>query len=206
MTGTTFLYVTHDQSEALAMSNEIAIMNNGKIIQIGSPSEIYDNPSSLFAADFIGAGNFIKLKDIKKTEPENILILKTLYGKEIKYKVKDKNSSCQSLLEDPGTTSFTEINKIKNTEDPFTFFIRPEKIQILADEDAALADKNNLNIFKGSLDSTVFEGPDIRLIINVPELGILKIEIKNEKKYHFLIESSEIKIYWEYEEGILFCH
>jgi spermidine/putrescine transport system ATP-binding protein len=205
MTGTTFLYVTHDQSEALAMSNEIAIMNNGKIIQIGSPSEIYDNPSSLFAADFIGAGNFIKLKDIKKTEPENILILKTLYGKEIKYKVKDKNSSCQSLLEDPGTTSFTEINKIENTEDPFIFFIRPEKIQILADEDAALADKNNLNIFKGSLDSTVFEGPDIRLIINVPELGILKIEIKNEKKYHFLIESSEIKIYWEYEEGILFC-
>jgi spermidine/putrescine transport system ATP-binding protein len=206
MTGTTFLYVTHDQSEALAMSNEIAIMNNGKIIQIGSPSEIYDNPSSLFAADFIGAGNFIKLKDIKKTEPENILILKTLYGKEIKYKVKDKNSSCQSLLEDPGTTSFTEINKIENTEDPFIFFIRPEKIQILADEDAALADKNNLNIFKGSLDSTVFEGPDIRLIIDVPELGILKIEIKNEKKYHFLIESSEIKIYWEYEEGILFCH
>ena len=51
----------------------------------------------------------------------------------------------------------------------------------------------------------MFEGPDIRLIINIPELGVLKIEIKNEKKYHFLIENTEIKIYWEYEDGILFC-
>jgi len=205
MTGTTFLYVTHDQSEALAMSNIIAVMNNGKIIQTGSPAEIYDNPSSLFTADFIGAGNFIRLKDIKKTELENIFILETEQSKTIQYKVKDKNSSSPSLWPDSAVTSFSETSKNNNMAKPFIFFIRPEKINILLNEDNSPSGKHNLNIFKGSLDSIIFEGPDIRLIINIPELGILKIEIKNEKKYHFLAESSEIKIYWEHEEGILFC-
>src|SRR5450830_899830 len=177
MTGTTFLYVTHDQGEALAMSNTIAVMNNGKIIQTGSPAEIYDNPSSLFTADFIGAGNFIRLKDIKKTELENIFILGTEQGKTIQYIVKDKNSSSPSLWPDPAVTSFSETSKNNNMAKPFIFFIRPEKINILADEDNTLDGKNNLNIFKGSLDSIVFEGPDMRLIINIPELGILKIEI-----------------------------
>ena len=205
MTGTTFLYVTHDQSEALAMSNTVAVMNNGKIIQTGSPAEIYDNPSCLFTADFIGAGNFIRLKDIKKTELENIFILETEQGKTIQYIVKDKNSSSPSLWPDPAVTSFSETSKNNNMAKPFIFFIRPEKINILLNEDNSPSDNHNLNIFKGSLDSIVFEGPDMRLIINIPELGILKIEIKNEKKYHFLIERSEIIIYWEHEEGILFC-
>ena len=205
MTGTTFLYVTHDQGEALAMSNTIAVMNYGKIIQTGSPAEIYDNPSSLFTADFIGAGNFLKLKNIKKTGLENILILESELGKTINYKTGDNDFSFQSLSLDSCSTTFPEAGTEKNTAGPFTFFIRPEKIKILTDADGAQANNNNVNIFKGSLDSIVFEGPDIRLIINIPELGILKIEIKNEKKYHSLIESSEIKIYWEYEEGILFC-
>ena len=159
----------------------------------------------MFTADFIGAGNFIRLKDIKKTELENIFILETEQGKTIQYIVKDKNSSSPSLWPDPAVISFSETSKNNNMAKPFIFFIRPEKINILADEDNTLDGKNNLNIFKGSLDSIVFEGPDMRLIINIPELGILKIEIKNEKKYHFLIERSEIIIYWEHEEGILFC-
>lgn len=205
MTGTTFLYVTHDQGEALAMSNTIAVMNYGKIIQTGSPAEIYDNPSSLFTADFIGAGNFIKLKDIKKTGLENILMLESEPGKTINYKTGNNDFSLQSLSIDPCSTTFSETGTEKNTADSFTFFIRPEKINILTDGDGAQANNDNINIFKGILDSIVFEGPDIRLIVNISELGILKIEIKNEKKYHSLTESSEIKIYWEYEEGILFC-
>lgn len=57
--GTTTLYVTHDQVEALAISDEIALMNRGKIIQIGAPQEIYGSPVNEFAADFIGAANII---------------------------------------------------------------------------------------------------------------------------------------------------
>ena len=57
--GTTTLYVTHDQIEALAISDEIALMNKGRIIQIGTPQEIYGSPVNEFAADFIGAANII---------------------------------------------------------------------------------------------------------------------------------------------------
>lgn len=55
--GITFVYVTHDQEEALTMSDRIIVMNNGKIEQIGTPSEIYEKPKSKFVADFIGESN-----------------------------------------------------------------------------------------------------------------------------------------------------
>ena len=57
--GTTFVYVTHDQEEAMSMATRIAVMSNGRIQQIGTPSEIYHRPSSRFVADFIGESNFL---------------------------------------------------------------------------------------------------------------------------------------------------
>ncbi|MDE1995228.1 MAG: ABC transporter ATP-binding protein [Rhizobiaceae bacterium] len=58
-TGITFVLVTHDQEEALAMSDRIAVMSAGNILQVGEPREIYDNPQSRFVADFIGESNVI---------------------------------------------------------------------------------------------------------------------------------------------------
>ena len=58
-TGVTTVYVTHDQSEALAMSDKIIVMNGGRIAQIGTPREIYEQPREIFVADFVGASNLI---------------------------------------------------------------------------------------------------------------------------------------------------
>jgi spermidine/putrescine transport system ATP-binding protein len=58
-TGITFVLVTHDQEEALAMSDRLAVMNTGRIQQIGTPEEIYDDPANRFVADFIGEANLI---------------------------------------------------------------------------------------------------------------------------------------------------
>src|SRR5215470_11608637 len=55
----TTIYVTHDQSEALALSHEIAVMNEGKVVQIGSPRQIYEQPANRFVADFVGQTNFV---------------------------------------------------------------------------------------------------------------------------------------------------
>ena len=55
----TTVYVTHDQSEALALSHEIAVMNEGRIQQIGSPRDIYERPANAFVADFVGSTNFL---------------------------------------------------------------------------------------------------------------------------------------------------
>jgi putrescine transport system ATP-binding protein len=58
--GTTFLVVTHDQEEALGMASRIAVMNQGRLAQIGAPAEIYERPKSRFVADFVGAVNFFE--------------------------------------------------------------------------------------------------------------------------------------------------
>ncbi|HHN93188.1 MAG TPA: ABC transporter ATP-binding protein [Anaerolineae bacterium] len=57
--GITFIYVTHDQEEALTMSDRIAVMNEGRVYQVGTPREIYERPNSRFVADFIGETNFL---------------------------------------------------------------------------------------------------------------------------------------------------
>ncbi len=59
-TGITFVFVTHDQEEALTMSDRIAVMSAGRILQIGTPHDIYDRPSERFVADFIGETNFLE--------------------------------------------------------------------------------------------------------------------------------------------------
>lgn len=59
-TGITFIFVTHDQEEALTMSDRLAVMNHGKILQIGSPHDIYDRPQNRFVANFIGETNFLQ--------------------------------------------------------------------------------------------------------------------------------------------------
>ena len=58
-TGITFIFVTHDQEEALTMSDRIAVMSGGSILQVGTPREIYDSPDKRFVADFIGEANFL---------------------------------------------------------------------------------------------------------------------------------------------------
>ena len=59
-TGITFIFVTHDQEEALTMSDRLAVMSKGRILQVGSPREIYNHPSERFVADFIGDTNFLE--------------------------------------------------------------------------------------------------------------------------------------------------
>ena len=90
----TFIYVTHDQDEALTMSDRIAIINNGNIEQLGTPREIYNHPQTLFSADFIGESNIIKatVKEINN----KTAILET--NKKIALKVENNNYSIGTKL------------------------------------------------------------------------------------------------------------
>ncbi|WP_138207562.1 ABC transporter ATP-binding protein [Haloimpatiens lingqiaonensis] len=74
----TMIFVTHDQEEALSISDRIVVMNNGNIEQIGTPEEIYKNPSSEFVADFIGRANIVKRSDgnYRVIRPEQINLIK----------------------------------------------------------------------------------------------------------------------------------
>jgi len=216
--GTTFLYVTHDQGEALTMSDTIAVMNNGKIIQIGTPSEIYNHPSDTFVADFIGAGNFVNLSKINIEENaisavngNKIASGETTKGGVIRFEAK------KSFIEKMGNPA-EKANAV--------FFIRPEKIKLnishyinmgttILEIDTANApndlsakkdgDNNkSQNYYKGTIESMIFEGPDIRLVIDSPQIGTLKAEVKNERYFLGLREKTEIEFFWNIEDGIIF--
>jgi spermidine/putrescine transport system ATP-binding protein len=68
--GITFVFVTHDQEEALSMSDRIAVMNAGRIEQIGSPSDVYENPATVFVADFLGVSNLMDAEAIARAPGE----------------------------------------------------------------------------------------------------------------------------------------
>ncbi len=90
----TTVYVTHDQSEALTMSDRIAIMNKGDISQIGTPDDIYEKPQNTFVADFIGTSNFINLKLIKTSSGKS----KVSFS-DVEFEINDEfNDNCKCIL------------------------------------------------------------------------------------------------------------
>ena len=64
--GITFLYVTHDQEEALTMSDRLAVMNSGQIVQIGAPRQIYEEPADTYVADFLGVSNLMEVEVVER--------------------------------------------------------------------------------------------------------------------------------------------
>jgi spermidine/putrescine transport system ATP-binding protein len=81
-TGITFIFVTHDQEEALTMSDRIAVMEAGRILQVGSPRQIYNHPVERFVADFIGSTNFLSAQVLSSEDRSARLKLSS--GKEVR--------------------------------------------------------------------------------------------------------------------------
>ncbi len=73
--GITFIYVTHDQEEALTMSDRIAVMNEGRVLQVGTPQEIYERPANRFVADFIGETNFLPGQVVEATGEQVVVLV-----------------------------------------------------------------------------------------------------------------------------------
>ena len=117
--GITFLYVTHDQEEALTMSDHIVVMNQGYIQQEGTPEDIYNEPENAFVADFIGDSNIIKATMVKD-ELVNIL-----------------------------NTDFICVDKGFGENTPVDVVIRPEDVELVERGEGTLAGTVSHVIFKG---------------------------------------------------------
>ncbi len=117
--GITFIYVTHDQEEALTMSDTIAVMNGGRIQQIGDPKRIYDEPKNAFVADFIGESNII----------DGVML--------------------QDDLVQFCDTEFQCVDEGFGTNEPVDVVIRPEDIMVVGEDVGMLAGTVQSVIFKG---------------------------------------------------------
>jgi len=106
--GVTSIYVTHDQAEAMALSDRIIIMNKGKIEQVGTPQEVYLRPASVFVADFIGRANFIK-GEVKGRDEHGLAV--ELYGTVLHIKnYADKQFTVGDTVTAVARTKSTELN------------------------------------------------------------------------------------------------
>ena len=140
----TAIYVTHDQSEAFAISDRIFVMNQGRIEQAGSQLDIYLRPQSEFVANFVGDNNALRGTVVSVTPPH-------------------EGHPGQACVES-GRIRMTSANTIGlSPGDPVMAFVRPENIEVLAENDRT----DRENTLSGRVDQIVFEGPMIRLVVDV---------------------------------------
>ena len=141
--GITFIFVTHDQEEAMTMSDRVAVMNKGKILQISPPRDLYDNPKNLFVGDFIGQINFLDTQ-IVKIEGNNAKVLINKLGEH---------------------EIITSNNNLSQNES-IVCAIRPETIII-----SKTNEKNSDICIKGSILNTSFYGNMTYIYVNIEGLS-----------------------------------
>ena len=141
--GITFIFVTHDQEEAMTMSDRVAVMNKGKILQISPPRDLYDNPKNLFVGDFIGQINFLDTQ-IVKIEGNNAKVLINKLGEH---------------------EIITSNNNLSQNES-IVCAIRPETIII-----SKTNEKNSDICIKGSISNTSFYGNMTYIYVNIEGLS-----------------------------------
>lgn len=146
--GITFIYVTHDQGEALSVSDRIAVMNQGDVLQVGTPQEIYETPTTNFVAKFIGETNLFdgtvaSVEKIEKTEPVYMAELDIPELGRIKVTTDDKLRAGQKV----------------------SFTVRPEKIAIATEKQNTK--REDINFFNGVVDEPIYSGFQTKFYVKI---------------------------------------
>ena len=151
--GITFLYVTHDQEEALTMSDRLAVMDQGRIRQVGSPREVYQSPEHAFVADFLGAANLLDA-DTLGVDQDGL----------IRVRVED--------VELRASAAGRDLNG------PVKLVIRPERVALEA-VDAAAAGDNRL---RGVVERSVFQGAVTQVLVHLPGDRRMQVLVPNQER------------------------
>lgn len=158
--GITFIYVTHDQSEALSVSDRIAVMNQGKVLQVGTPYEIYESPATEFVAQFIGETNSFDARveecedwAVPNGDPEEFMCKLTI-----------------AELSEPVMVTDYEKTEISQK---VCFTVRPEKIRISLEKPQTKT--KHLNIFKGVVEEPIYWGFQSKFYVRLENGTMIKV-------------------------------
>jgi putrescine transport system ATP-binding protein len=176
--GTTFIFVTHDQDEAMALATRIAVMDHGKVIQVGTPAEIYEFPQTRFIADFIGTTNFFE---------------GTVTGVEAgQIRVHSAEAGTELLVDDRGKVSVGQQVWVA---------LRPEKITLSKEPPAG----DRVNRLKGVVAELGYLGSRSTYRIRTPAGKILTVLGKNEQRTsEWSIDwSDEVYVSWHANAAIV---
>ncbi|MBA2654655.1 MAG: spermidine/putrescine ABC transporter ATP-binding protein PotA [Gammaproteobacteria bacterium] len=136
--GITFIFVTHDQEEALSMSDRIVVMNQGRIEQMGSPRDVYEEPKNLFVAGFVGEANIFETK-IEKSSPSEVEVL-----------IEGQIFRCQN-------------KKDLKTDQEVHVMLRPEDIRVWDQREI----EDTSDMLPGSVEQVIYKGSTVDLIVRL---------------------------------------
>jgi spermidine/putrescine transport system ATP-binding protein len=170
--GVTFLYVTHDQEEAMTMSDRIAVMRHGKIEQIGAPEDIYEKPATEFVAGFLGASNLLDGE------------------------VKDSDGSEVTILLSSGDVIAVPADRFDGPSQKVKVGVRPEKIR-LEQDGAVLAGR--WNAIAGTLRMATYVGVHHQFTVDGPEDRTLTVYAQNLGAETIPAPGQRVRLLWRPE-------
>jgi spermidine/putrescine transport system ATP-binding protein len=175
--GITFVYVTHDQEEALTMSDRIAVMNAGRVEQIGTPTEIYDRPATVFVAGFIGQAN---LWHGRKTGTAGDLAEVSVLGTTLKSR--------------PGDTAIENGGQA-------TLMVRPERVRVSTT--APEATDGTIAAVQAKVVDLTFQGPVVRLSLEAPDGSPIVAHVGPEQNLPLLRPGDDVYAGWSADASLV---
>jgi putrescine transport system ATP-binding protein len=176
-TGLTFIMVTHDQEEAMIMSSRLAIMNEGKIIQVGTPYEIYEKPNSLFVARFIGDANIFDCQFLTRIDSQSILCSSPDLTLPIKIDFEDRKKYIEK-----GNSCF--------------ILVRPEKIFLSLDKKIDLTQtESEYNVEQGIIVGISYLGAQSLYHVQLPSGRVIQSQSSNLTSSRFCLNDS-VYLFW----------
>jgi spermidine/putrescine transport system ATP-binding protein len=189
--GITFIYVTHDQQEALSVSDRIAVMNQGDVLQVGTPHDIYESPGTDFVARFIGEinlfdGTVVQAVQLDKPDPLGDIV----YMAELD-------------IPDLGRIKVTTVDQVKPGQ-TVSFTIRPEKVLISKEKPATK--REDINLFQGMVDEPIYSGFQTKFYVKLKDQLMIRV-VKQHAKYSDegpdIIWKDEVYISWSANDGYI---
>ncbi|MFF3269385.1 ABC transporter ATP-binding protein [Streptomyces chrestomyceticus] len=171
--GITFVHVTHDQEEAMTMADTVAVMNGGRVEQLGAPADLYENPGTTFVANFLGTSNLIEAEVVTAGGDDLLL---TAGGSKLRLPA----GRCRTTARTGGTVLAG---------------VRPEKISLAhADEAGAIADGRNR--LTGRITHAGFLGVSTQYVVETPGAGRLAVYEQNVERDARLVPGAEVVLHW----------
>jgi len=165
--GITFVFVTHDQGEALTMSDRIAVMSEGLVEQIGTPQEIYNSPASLFVAGFIGSANLLPGEVIGSDDGDTVVEL------------------------DAGHTVRARTDVDRPVGTPVSVMLRPERLT------ATASGRDDGRSIEGTVVDVVFQGATARVVVHLKDDSEVIASVVTGTDLPFLYPASTVSLSWE---------
>lgn len=172
--GTTIVYVTHDQEEALDLSDRVCLMNGGRIAQIATPQELYFEPVNTFAADFVGESNLIE----------------------------GRVTAGDTVTTADGLTLAVRSTEGHAAESSVKVLVRPEKIRVV-DADAQPTPAARHNLCTGIIEQTSFVGGMTRIGIRCRQGMLLRINMASSRSSDCLPAGVSVTLYWAANDSVV---